>query len=159
MKIRNNDLEEQTRKTIVEYFNNNVQSYESGNSLAIMKIIMQLNDKTKLFQDAESPYVGYNNFPKETEFVLHSPENKLLWRIECKKQETYSNLISRLYDELDYIVKLPENKICFIVEGVLSKPKILLKFIKKVKAMKLEDKVWIGNSIEFERLLQKQIAA
>ena len=120
---------------------------------------MGLNNKPKLFQDAESPYLTINNNPRKTEFVIHDPKNKIYWRLECKSQKEYSNMVTRLYDELDYVRELPENKICFIIEGALTLPKVLIKFIIKVKEMKLTNKVWIGTVDEFEELIMKQISA
>ena len=159
MKIRYDLFEDNVKEKITSFFNNNVQSYESGNSVNMMLMKMTYNNKTKLFHDAESPYLTYKNNPRITEFVLHSPNHKIYWRIECKTQETYSNLVSRLFDELDYISELPENKICFIVEGILCQPQILIKFVNKVKAMNLKNKVWIGSINDFDCLLKKQLSA
>jgi hypothetical protein len=158
MKIRANYLEEKIRQLFVSYLHN-VQSYESNNSLHIMKQLMELNNGNKIFHDAESPYFTINNHAKKTEFVIHAPMYNIFWRIECKSQVKYSNMVTRLYDELYYVSDLPEDKIFFILDGALLYPKIIKEFTDRIKKFELINKVWVGGINSFEQKLIKQLRA
>jgi hypothetical protein len=160
MKTRYNDFEEQVNVIIKSFLDNKVQTYEECNTLKMVELKRKYNDKNKIFYDVESPYLTNNNNPRKTEFVIDAPQYKIYWRVECKSQKEYSNLVCRLYDELDYITDLPEDRICFIVEGALSNPIVLKKFTDKLKTLKLRNKVWIGTVSQFENeLIKKRISA
>jgi hypothetical protein len=158
MKIRHNFFEEQVKQETKRYFKN-VQSYESGNTLNMVKLRRSFNNKTKFFHDVDSPYLTYKNNQRNTEIVLDAPEHRLYIRIECKTQVEYSNMITRLYDELDYVNDLPEDMICFVLEGALLCPEVITKFALKIKAMKLQNRVWFGSIDDFNKFLSERISA
>jgi len=158
MKARYNYLEEQTRQLLKSYLYN-VQAFEKGNSIFMMKSLIEMNDKNKIFFDAESPYFTYNNNPKRTEFVVHAPMYNIYWRIECKSQVQNSNMVSRLYDELYYVTELPEDKIFFVLEGALLYPKVLMELTNRIEKHNLSDRVLFGDiNIFREELIRKMSA-
>lgn len=131
--------------------------YEQYNTLKIYNDRKCANKLNKLFEDVESPYKTIRGNQRKTEFVIDVPEYKLLLRLECKEQKTISNLIYGMYHELECVKDLPENKICYILDGVYTDLKVHKLLTDRIKELNINDRVWIGSFNEFETMLRKAV--
>lgn len=151
---RHNEFEEQIRLLIKKH--GNVHLEHPRQSVRATEVLKDSNNKNKLFTDASSPYRTEFGNQKRTEFVYHSPDNNIDWRIECKSRKTI-NLIGEITHELNFVADIPENVYCLVLSDILIRPYILNQLIQIVVEKGLELKVWIGSKKDFKKLLKNKM--
>lgn len=156
MKTRLNAFEEIMRLNLISRIKF-VFVYESTPSSKILEDRKSRNNRHKLIMDAKSPVKTINGNEKTTEFVVHCPTLDINWRIECKSQKSYSNIICSVYDELDYVKELKEDKLCLLLKDAYDHPYVRFKLERLILEKNILNKVWFGNEYEFDELLLTQI--
>jgi len=155
IKPRINKLEERTKEMLLTTANI-VQLYQREN-FDIVEVTKKYAKANVLFEDCTSPYKTFNNNPRITEFVLFCPQWNINWRIECKSQQKVSDLITRVFYELDCVTELKENKLILVLEGAFNLPSVKNKLNDKIIEYGLQKRVWFGSLEEFEQKILKRI--
>jgi hypothetical protein len=152
MKTRYNVFEEFIRSLSVKILKFE-SAYDSVTSSKILEETKLRNNKRKIFQDAKSPAKTINNNEKTTELVFHCPLININFRVECKSQIKYSNIVTNVYDELDYVKVLNEDKLVLVLDGAYDHPYVRSKLERLIIEKNIIEKVWFGNAIEYEEFL------
>jgi len=154
--LRANELENDTQLLIRKFIE--VIIYQGYNSELIVETMKQYGDNNKLFYDSGSPYLTQYGNQKKTEFVLYCLIYAINWRIECKSEVKYNqSMICRVYDELDYVSKIHEDKLFLVLGGAFNCKVVYQTLSTKIREKGLENKVWYGDLKMFEKVLLKQI--
>lgn len=124
----------------------------------IKRILKRNENFSTIFLDAPSPYLTINDNYKKTEGVISVPKNGIFWRIECKSQENYSDLIGRVLLELNFVAKLIEDKYCLILEKAFMLSYALKIIDATIREKNLINKVWRGSLDDFEVMLLNKMS-
>jgi len=156
MKARYNSLEQKVNE-ITNQVIKFKHSYDTCNTLDLVEERKHRDNSNKFFHDVKSPYKTIKGNQRTTEMVVYAPEYNLHLRLECKEQKTVSSLIYGMYFELECVKDLPEDIICYILDGVYTDLNVNKLLTDKVKALGISNRVWIGSLKEYEAMIRKAV--
>ena len=146
-----NATEDKVRETIENYIDLD-RIYEPISDYGMYLNRLKRNKVNSFFYNVPSPHLTPNGNNKRTEMSLHCPELDLFMRLECKHQDSFSDIVRRGELELTYAKDIPEKVFALILEGkAFQMPYVLSLLAEAIKEKNLTDKVWFGNIEQFKR--------
>jgi len=155
MIVRYNKLEQDLFDTIEPIVK---PSFIYGDMLMPMQVIRAVERKRNnnlMFTDVPSTYQTPTGRYKRNEGAIYMPKNNIFWRLECKSQIEYSDMVGRVLFELNFVKNINEGKYCLILEGAY-----LIRYVRDIvlsviKEKKLERFIWLGDLEQFIMYLKQ----
>jgi hypothetical protein len=129
-----------------------------GNMLTPMQVLRAVErkqNKNLMFTDVPSTYPTPTEKHKKNEGAIYIPKYNIFWRLECKSQVKYSDMVGRVLFELNFVKKIHEGKYCLILEGAYLIPSVRDIILNAVKEKRLERFVWLGDLEQFIMYLKQ----
>jgi len=149
-----NETERLTKEMLFNILN--IEKYYEPQTYRIYLNHLNSANKTTFFKNVPSPYLTEKGNNKRTEMSLFIKDFGSI-RIECKHLVKYSNLVSVVEYELNFVDEIPEDYYCLILMGEGFNNRIFQERLEYKIKTQVSKKIICGSISDFEHIIKNII--